>query len=71
MVMAVAWPVLLFAGLARNRRRLLLCSLLLLAGCGATFTNTPATTGTYNVTVTASGQSAPTHTQAFTLTLTQ
>jgi major membrane immunogen (membrane-anchored lipoprotein) len=61
----------LFGFMARRRRRLLLCSLLLLSGCGASFSNTPATTGTYNVTVTASGQSAPTHTQAFTLTLTQ
>ena len=71
MVLAVAWPVILFGFMARRRRRLLLCSLLLLSGCGASFNNTPATTGTYNVTVTASGQSAPTHTQAFTLTLTQ
>jgi hypothetical protein len=71
MVMAIAWPVILLGWAAKRRRRLLLCSLLLLSGCGASFTNTPATTGTYNVTVTASGQSAPTHTQAFTLTLTQ
>lgn len=35
------------------------------------FTSSLATINTYNVTVTASGQSAPTHTQTFTLTLTQ
>jgi hypothetical protein len=71
MVMAIAWPVMLLGWFVRKRRRVLLCSLLLLSGCGASFTNSPATTGTYNVTVTASGQSAPTHTQTFTLTLTQ
>jgi len=69
--MAIAWPVMLLGWFVRKRRRVLLCSLLLLSGCGASFTNSPATTGTYNVTVTASGQSAPTHTQTFTLTLTQ
>jgi hypothetical protein len=53
---------------------------LLLAGCGgssgtttapqSTSSNTPQS-ATYNVTVTASGASAPTHTQTFVLTVTQ
>jgi outer membrane lipopolysaccharide assembly protein LptE/RlpB len=45
---------------------------LLLAGCGVSLKNTSqAQPSTYNVTVTASGTSAPTHTQQFVLTVTE
>jgi hypothetical protein len=43
-----------------------------LAGCGTSFKSSPqGQSTTYNVTVTASGTSAPTHTQTFVLTMTQ
>jgi outer membrane lipopolysaccharide assembly protein LptE/RlpB len=43
----------------------------LLAGCGVSLKDPSQAPSTYNVTVTASGTSAPTHTQQFVLTITQ
>jgi hypothetical protein len=58
--------------LAKTRWIFLAAFTLLLAGCGVSLKNTSqAQPSTYNVTVTASGASAPTHTQQFVLTITQ
>jgi hypothetical protein len=66
-----------FVGFSRSRSRraewilLLIFLLAALAGCGTSFKDPqPAQSSTYNVTVTASGTSAPTHTQTFVLTIT-
>ncbi len=70
MVLAMVWPVAFLGFFGIRRRKSLLCGVLvILAGCGTSSTSTQPTT--YNVTVTASGVSAPTHTQRFTLTLNQ
>jgi hypothetical protein len=52
---------------------LLFAFALLLSGCGGSsgMTTPPPQSTTYNVTVTASGPSAPTHTQTFMLTVMQ
>jgi uncharacterized membrane protein len=51
---------------------LLFVCLIILTGCGTSFKSSPqGQSGTYNVTVTASGASAPTHTQTFVLTMNQ
>ncbi len=82
MVLALVWPMPLLGLFWSKPRKLLLCgALLFLAGCASTTgtsnSNTSGNSGTtsqpttYNVTVTASGTSAPTHTQTFTLTLNQ
>jgi hypothetical protein len=50
---------------------LLFVCVIAVAGCGTSFKSSqPAQLSTYNVTVTASGASAPTHTQTFVLTMT-
>lgn len=55
-----------------SRWMLLALFMLLLAGCGTSFRSTPPQqSATYNVTVTASGPSVPTHSQTFVLTMTQ
>jgi len=58
---------------SRSARWMLLALfMLLLAGCGTSFQSVPPPqSGTYNVTVTATGASAPTHTQTFVLTMSQ
>jgi hypothetical protein len=68
---------LLFLGFSGNRSRRALWMLafvcvIAVAGCGTSFKSSPqGQSATYNVTVTASGASAPTHTQTFVLTMTQ
>src|ERR1700691_2807349 len=76
LILALVSPIrLFFFGLSKGRSRraewILLSTLLLaaLAGCGTSFKQSQSST--YNVTVTASGTSAPTHTQTFVLTMTQ
>jgi hypothetical protein len=66
-------PLLFFGGKSRRGRSILLCALLtVVAGCGTSSNSSPqGQSTTYNVTVTASGKSAPTHTQTFVLTMTQ
>jgi hypothetical protein len=74
LVWALVSPIPLgFLGLSGGKLRKtqwLLLSLLVLAlaGCGTSM-NSPGLPGTYNVTVTASGTSAPTHTQTLVLTM--
>jgi hypothetical protein len=62
-----------FSG-SRSRRALwlsLFACVIALTGCGTSFKSSPqGQSSTYNVTVTASGASAPTHTQTFALTMT-
>jgi hypothetical protein len=78
LVLALVSPIPLFLfGLSKGRSRraewilLLIFLLAALTGCGTSFKDPqPGQSGTYNVTVTASGASAPTHTQAFVLTMT-
>jgi Glycoside hydrolase family 44/Bacterial Ig-like domain (group 3) len=78
-LLALVSPIPLFLfGLSKGRSRraewilLLIFLLAALAGCGTSFKGPqPEQSGTYNVTVTASGTSAPTHTQTFVLTMTQ
>ena len=64
-----------FPGKSRRGRWLLLFAFMLaLAGCGTSFKGSQqqqTQPSTYNVTVTASGASAPTHMQTFVLTMTQ
>jgi hypothetical protein len=79
LVLALVSPLPLFwlglGGKSRRARWVLAFFLALtLAGCGTSGNTSqqaqqPSTT--YNVTVTASGASAPTHTQTFVLTMTQ
>jgi Glycoside hydrolase family 44/Bacterial Ig-like domain (group 3) len=78
MLLAFASPIaLLLAGLSgsrlpKTRLMFLAAFALLLAGCGVSYKNTPQTQpSTYNITLTGSGASAPTHTQPFVLTITQ
>jgi multidrug efflux pump subunit AcrA (membrane-fusion protein) len=76
--LALVSPIPLFLfGLSKGRSRraewilLLIFLVATLAGCGTSFKDPPpAQSSTYNVTVTASGTSAPTHTQTFVLTMT-
>jgi hypothetical protein len=78
-LLALVSPLPLFwfglAGKSRRGRWLLLFAfVLVLAGCGTSFKGSQqqqAQPSTYNVTVTASGASAPTHAQTFVLTMTQ
>jgi hypothetical protein len=78
MFLALVSPIPLFLfGLSGSRTRsarwvfLFVCALAMV-GCGTSFTGTPgAKTEVYTITVTASGTSAPTHSQTFALTLTQ
>jgi hypothetical protein len=50
---------------------LLFVCVIAVTGCGTSFKSSPqGQPSTYNVTVTASGASAPTHTQTFVLTMT-
>jgi F0F1-type ATP synthase membrane subunit c/vacuolar-type H+-ATPase subunit K len=76
LLLALVSPIPLFLfGLSKGRSRraewilLVIFLLAALAGCGTSFKQ--GQSGTYNVTVTASGTSAPTHTQTFVLTMTQ
>ena len=79
LLLALVSPIPLFLfGLSKGGSRraewilLLIFLVAALAGCGTSFKNPqPGQSGTYNVTVTASGTSAPTHTQTFVLTMTQ
>jgi Glycoside hydrolase family 44/Bacterial Ig-like domain (group 3) len=74
-ILAMVYPIpLFFFGFPGKRSRriisLFVC-LIALAGCGTSFKSSPQQqASTYNVTVTASGASAPTHTQTFVLTMT-
>jgi len=73
-LLLVAWSVACGGQAARSAKsRLIFLAALtvLLAGCGVSLKNTSQAPSTYNVTVTASGTSAPTHTQQFVLTITQ
>ena len=78
LLLALVSPIPLFLfGLSKGRLRraewilLFIFLLAALAGCGTSFKDPqPAQSSTYNVTVTASGTSAPTHTQTFVLTMT-
>ena len=77
LILALVSPIpLFFLGISGSRSRralwmLLFLCLIALTGCGTTFTGPqPGQSTTYNVTVTASGASAPTHTQTFVLTMT-
>jgi hypothetical protein len=75
LVLALVSPLSLFlfglSGKSRRARWMLLgVFLLALAGCSTSNSSQPAPS-TYNVTVTASGTSAPTHSQTFVLTMTQ
>jgi hypothetical protein len=77
LVWALVLPApLCFLGLSGGKLRwtqwvLLFLLVLALAGCGTSFNGSqPGQSSTYNVTVTASGTSAPTHTQTFVLTMT-
>jgi hypothetical protein len=76
LVLALVSPIPLFLlGLSKGRSRraewilVLIFLLAALAGCGTSFKQ--GQSNTYNVTVTASGTSAPTHTQTFSLTMSQ
>jgi hypothetical protein len=77
MLLALISPVALFfvrfrgSRLSKSRLIFLAALTVLLAGCGVSLKNTSQAPSTYNVTVTASGTSAPTHTQQFVLTITQ
>jgi hypothetical protein len=78
MLLAFVSPLALFfvrfrgSRLSKSRLIFLAAFTLLLAGCGVSLKNTSqAQPSTYNVTVTASGTSAPTHTQQFVLTVTE
>ena len=77
LLVALVSPLPLFwfgmAGKSRRARWMLLFVFVLtLTGCGTSFKSSqPSQAGTYNVTVTASGSSAPTHAQTFTLTMSQ
>ena len=75
LLLALVSPLSLFwFGSRRARWIVVSFCLLSLAGCGSSSTSTTSQAGqstTYNVTVTASGASAPTHTQMFVLTVTQ
>ena len=78
LILALVSPIpLFFFGFSASRSRralwmLLFLCLIALTGCGTSFKDPqPGQSGTYSVTVTASGASAPTHTQAFVLTITQ
>jgi len=77
MLLAFISPIALFfvrfrgSRLSKSRLILLAALTVLLAGCGVSLKNTSQAPSTYNVTVTASGTSAPTHTQQFVLTITQ
>jgi ABC-type glycerol-3-phosphate transport system substrate-binding protein len=75
-MLALVSPIpLFFLGFSGSRSRralwvLLFLCVIALTGCGASFTGPqPGQSSTYNVTVTASGASAPTHTQTFVLTM--
>jgi hypothetical protein len=78
LILALVSPIpLFFLGLSGSRSRralwmlLFLCAIAL-SGCGTSFKDPqPGQSSTYNITVTASGALAPTHTQAFVLTMTQ
>ena len=77
LMLALVSPIpLFFFGFPGNRSRaarwiLLFVCVITLAGCGTSFKSSPqGQSSTYNVTVTASGTSAPTHTQTFVLTMT-
>jgi len=75
LVLALVSPFSLFLfglpGKSRRARWILLGVVVLtLAGCSTSNSSQPGPS-TYNVTVTASGTSAPTHSQAFVLTMTQ
>jgi Glycoside hydrolase family 44/Bacterial Ig-like domain (group 3) len=75
LVLALVSPIpLFFFGFSGRRSRralwmLLFACVITLTGCGATFKSSPQQSSTYNVTVTASGASAPTHAQTFVLTM--
>jgi trimeric autotransporter adhesin len=74
LMLALVSPLPLFwfrlSGRSRRARWMVLFVLALgLAGCGTSFKNLQPIS--YNVTVTASGSSAPTHTQTFVLTVSQ
>jgi hypothetical protein len=77
MLLALISPIALFfvrfsgSRLAKSQLIFLAALTVLLAGCGVSLKNTSQAPSTYNVTVTASGTSAPTHTQQFVLTITQ
>jgi len=78
LLLALSSPIpLIFFGFYGNKWRkarwmLLFIFVAVLAGCGTSFKSSPqGQSTTYNVTVTASGTSAPTHTQTFSLTMTQ
>jgi Glycoside hydrolase family 44/Bacterial Ig-like domain (group 3) len=77
MLLAFISPIALFfvrfrgSRLAKRRLIFLAALTVLLAGCGVSLKNTSQAPSTYNVTVTASGTSAPTHTQQFVLTIAQ
>jgi hypothetical protein len=76
LVLAMVSPFSLFlfglSGKSRKARWLLLCVFALtLAGCSTSSNSSQSAPSTYNVTVTASGTSAPTHSQTFVLTMTQ
>jgi hypothetical protein len=77
LLVALVSPLPLFwfgmAGKSRRARWMLLFVFVLsLTGCGTSFKSSqPSQSSTYNVTVTASGNSAPTHAQTFTLTMSQ
>jgi len=76
LVLALVSPFPLFllglTGKSRRARWMLLgVFVLTLAGCSSSSTGSQSAPSTYNVTVTASGTSAPTHSQAFVLTMTQ
>jgi hypothetical protein len=78
LILALVSPIpLFFLGFSKGRSRraewilLLIFLFAALAGCGTSFNGPqPGQSSTYNVTVTASGASAPTHTQTFVLTMT-
>jgi hypothetical protein len=79
LILALVSPIPLFLfGLSKGRSRraewmlLLIFLIAALAGCGTSSTGSQQSQpSSYNVTVTASGASAPTHTQMFVLTMTQ
>jgi hypothetical protein len=78
LLLALSSPIpLIFFGFFRDKSRkarwmLVFVFVAALAGCGTSFKSSPqGQSTTYNVTVTASGTSAPTHTQTFVLTMTQ
>jgi hypothetical protein len=76
LVLALVSPFPLFllgiSGRIRRARWMLLgVWMLTLTGCSTSSTSSQQAPSTYNVTVTASGTSAPTHSQTFVLTMTQ